>query len=242
MLKEKNGVEAIDINDYLSALFSHIGFSDSLQENSFMNYVDLGRVAKDLEQIGHVLKTMGGVDQGIPGEEQQMMGGEDQMMAGEEEQYPSDETLGQEGPMDAEDAAMAAQSEFDQEAEAQQAEPGMGEEMPEEEEEIPSEEMGQDQLMANLEKLNDLVADLTTEIESAKEEAGLEDGEGLEGEEDLPFEDEAEEEEEDAGIAVGGDAVDKEEADQDDDGDVDSEDLETLKSDKKKKKPFPPKK
>ncbi len=61
LLKEKNGVEAIDINDYLSALFYNIGFSDVLQENSFMNYVDLGRVATDLEKIGGVLKAMSGV-------------------------------------------------------------------------------------------------------------------------------------------------------------------------------------
>ncbi len=31
------------------------------------------------------------------------------MAAGAEEQYPSDETMDQEAPMDAEDAAMAAQ-------------------------------------------------------------------------------------------------------------------------------------
>jgi len=86
LLKEKNGVEAIDVNDYLSALFYHIGFSDVLQENSFMNYVDLGRVATDLEKIGHVLKTMGGAQQGMPGEEQMMGGEEEQMMGDEEEQ------------------------------------------------------------------------------------------------------------------------------------------------------------
>ena len=231
LLKEKNGVEAIDVNDYLSALFYNIGFSDILQENSFMNYVDLGRVAMDLEKIGHVLKTMGGAQQGMPGEEQGMPG---------EEQYPSDETLDQEGPMDAEDAAMAAKSEFGQEVDDQQMDQGMeqdqtGEEMPEEEEEIPSEDIGQDQLMVNLEKLNSLVADLTTEIESAKEEAGMDSEEGLEGEEELPPE------EEDIGVAAGGNAVDGEEADQDDDEDVDSEDIQALDAKKKKKKPFPPK-
>jgi len=251
LLKEKNGVEAIDVNDYLNALFYSVGFSDVLQENSFMNYVDLGRVAMDLEKIGHVLKTMGGAAQGVPGEEQMMGGaaqgvpGEEQMMGGEEEQYPSDETLGQEAPMDAEAAAADAKGEFDQEVEDGQMDQGMdqgmdqdqmGDEMPEEE--VPSEDIGQDQLMVNLEKLNSLVADLTTEIESAKDEAGMNAGEGLEGEEELPPE---EEEEAVAGVAAGGNAVDKEEADQNDDGAIDSEEIEDIAAKKKKKKPFPPK-
>tara|TARA_R110002110_G_scaffold241186_1_gene457466 strand:- start:763 stop:2625 length:1863 start_codon:yes stop_codon:yes gene_type:complete len=244
LLKRTNGVEAIDINDYLSALFYNIGFSDVLQENSFMNYVDLSRVATDLEKIGQVLKTMGGAQQGMPGEEQGMPG-EEQAMRGGEEQYPSDETMDQEAPMDAERAAAEANGEFDQEVKDEQMDQGMeqdqmGEQMPEEEEEIPSEDIGQDQLMANLEKLNSLVSDLTTEIESAKGEAGMDSEEGLEGEEEevgLP----PEEEEGNAGVAAGGNAVDKEEADQNDDGVVDSEELEDIAAKKKKKKPFPPK-
>ena len=247
LLKEKNGVEAIDINDYLSALFYNIGFSNILKENSFMNYVDLSRVATDLEKIGQVLKTMGGAEQGMPGGEQMMGGaGLPDDGRGGEEQYPSDETLEQEAPMGAEDAANAAKGEFDQEVTDQGMEQGiepdqMGAEASEEE--IPSEDVGQDQLMVNLEKLNSLVADLTTEIESAKDEAGangeegLEDEEGLEGEEELP----PEEEEGGAGVAAGGNAVDREEADQNDDGVVDSEEIEDIASKKKKKKPFPPK-
>ena len=252
LLKEKNGVEAIDINDYLGALFYNVGFSEVLQENSFMNYVDLSRVAMDLEKIGHVLKSMGGAQQGMPGQEQGMPGqeqgvpGQEQGMPGEE-QYPSDETMGQESPMGAEAAAAAANGEFDQEA----AEQGLDQNMDQEggdipEEEVPSEDMGQDQLMANLEKLNSLVSDLTTEIESAKSEAGMGSGEeglppeeGLEGEEELP----PEEEVGGAGISAGGNAVDREEADQNDDGTVDSEEIEDVAAGKKKKKkkPFPPK-
>jgi len=243
LLKEKNGVEAIDVNDYLSALFYHIGFSDVLQENSFMNYVDLGRVAMDLEKIGHVLKTMGGAQQGMPGEEQMMGGEEEQMMgdeeeqamAGAEEQYPSDETLDQEAPMDAEDAAAAANGEFDQEAAEQQMDQGMEqdqmEEMPEEEEEIPSEEIGQDQLMANLEKLNSLVADLTTEIESAKDEAGMGEEEGLGGEEELPPE------EEEFGEEAPEEGMEEEVPDEEGNGEEDT----PFPPKKKKKKSFPPK-
>ena len=234
LLKEKNGVEAIDVNDYLSALFYHIGFSDVLQENSFMNYVDLGRVATDLEKIGHVLKTMGGAQQGAPEEEQMMGGGEEeQAMAGEEEQYPSDETMDQDAPMDAEDAAAAANDEFDQEAEEQQLDQGMeqdqmGEEMPDEEGEVPSEEIGQDQLMANLEKLNSLVADLTSEIESAKDEAGMGDEEELGGEEELPPE------EEEAGEEAPEEGMEEEMPEEE-------EEEAPFPSKKKKKKPFPPK-
>jgi len=234
LLKEKNGVEAIDVNDYLSALFYHIGFSDVLQENSFMNYVDLGRVATDLEKIGHVLKTMGGAQQGAPEEEQMMGGGEEeQAMAGEEEQYPSDETMDQDAPMDAEDAAAAANDEFDQEAEEQQLDQGMeqdqmGEEMPDEEEEVPSEDIGQDQLMANLEKLNSLVADLTSEIESAKDEAGMGDEEELGGEEELPPE------EEEAGEEAPEEGMEEEMPEEE-------EEEAPFPSKKKKKKPFPPK-
>ena len=253
LLKEKNGVEAIDVNDYLSALFYNVGFSEVLQENSFMNYVDLSRVATDLEKIGHVLKSMGGAQQGMPGQEQGMPGqeqgmpGQEQGMPGEE-QYASDETLGQESPMGAEEAAAAAKGEFDQEAAEQGLDQNMdqeGGEVPQEEE-IPSEEMGQDQLMANLEKLNSLVSDLTTEIESAKSEAGMGSGEeglppeeGLEGEEGLP----PEEEVGGAGVAAGGNAVGRGEADQNDDGAIDSEEIEDVAAGKKKKKknPFPPK-
>jgi len=106
-------------------------------------------------------------------------------------------------------------------------------EMPEEEgeEEIPSEDVGQDQLMANLEKLNSLVADLTTEIESAKDEAGMGEEEELGGEEGLPPE------EEEFGEEAPEEGMEEEVPDEEGNGEEDT----PFPPKKKKKKSFPPK-
>ena len=230
MLKNKNGVEAIDVNDYLCAVFGSIGFTDMISEANMLRYLDTARLGDELKQVGDLLSQMGGGGAGDP-------------MAGQppnaEDQYPSDETLGGDGAMDAQGAADAAKAEFDQEAErAQIGQDQQGadlppdgvppeEGMPPEEEEAPAEEVPQDELVANIDKLHDLLADLTGEIAAAKEAAGEEgmeeevpEEEGMEEEvpEEEGMEEEAPEEEEEL------DPVGQEDEDVDNDGDVDDSD------------------
>ena len=223
MLKNKNGVEAIDVNDYLCAVFGSIGFTDMISEANMLRYLDTSKLGDELKQVGDLLSQMGGGGAGDP----MAGGGAGDPMAGQppnaEDQYPSDETLGGEGSMDAQGAADAANAEFDQEAE--EAQLGQGDQqgadlppdgappeegMPPEEEEAPAEEVPQDELVANIDKLHDLLADLTGEIAAAKEAAGEE---GME--EEVPEEEAPEEEL---------DPVGQEDEDVDNDGDVDDND------------------
>mgnify|MGYP006408950253 FL=1 len=99
-------------------------------------------------------------------------------------------------------------------------------------------EVDKEDLLGNLSKLDALIQDLTAEISGSEEEM-----EGGEGEEEFEEEGEEEfEEEGDYGIAAGGNAVDKEEADQNDDGVIDPDEVEDVAAGKKKKKkkPKPP--
>ena len=224
VLKGKNGVESIDVNDYLSVVFGSIGFSDIISEGNMLRYLNTQKLGDELKRVGELLAQMGGGAEGqVPGEEGQVPE-EEAMMGNQEEQYPSDETLGGEEPMDAQGAADAANAEFDQEAaSAQMEQPQQGgevppeeeeEEVPPEEEEPPAEEVPQDELVANIDKLHSLLADLTGEIESAKEAAAGEEG----VEEEVPEEEVPKEGEEEL------DPVGQEDEDVDNDGEVDDSD------------------
>ena len=251
LLKSKNGVEAIDINDYFNVVFGSIGFSDIISEANMLRYLDTAKLGDELKQVGDLLSQMAG---GGAGDVQPGMEGQP---PNPEEQYPSDETLGGEEPMDAQGAADAANAEFDQEAEeAQLNQPDQQnagvppEEMPPEEEGAeeeapPAEEVPQDELVANIDKLHALLADLTGDIEAAKDEAAAEEGgeEGFPeeegGEEGFPEEEGEEaldpEQKKEVGLSDDGEAYHGEEADQDDDGDIDGKDVKALRRKKKKK-------
>jgi len=257
MLKTKNGVESIDVNDYLYDLFSKSNYDGLLTEN-LMNYMDFHKVADDLGKIGDVLRMLkkaadGPAPMAPQGQEGEMMGASEEPGMGEQppmdvpgqkgEVPPEAEAPEAMGAPEGEEAQMAAdeaEEEFDAEAAAvngevpeEEEEDATGEESMEldtsedgeEEEESP--EMDQDEIHRNIAELEDLLADLTSELGGAQEDFEEDMGEETVDE----YEDEAEDAVEDEG-----EESTEEEAEEA--GDVDLDGKPDIKT-KKKKKPFP---
>lgn len=57
-LKTKNGVEAIDVSNFLNEVFNEAEYTTSLNETSLMSYLNFDKVADDLGKIGSVLKMI----------------------------------------------------------------------------------------------------------------------------------------------------------------------------------------
>jgi hypothetical protein len=215
MLKEKNGIESIDVSDFLNEVFELCEYDSSLNETSLLNYLNFDRVADDLGKIGQVLKMIqagvgGGDAAGALGAAAQAMGqempeGEGEYEAdggelagmGDDEEMEQDSMGGGEGDeipaMDAEDAADEVGAE--EEIEGMEGEEGgeeeMGEEMGEEgDEEGEVEFSDKDDLIDNLKELEDLISTLKADLDMGDEGdmGGMEgeEGEGEEGEEEMP--------------------------------------------------------
>lgn len=60
-LKTRNGVEILDVNDFVNELFTKSDLA--ISENSLMQYLDFNRVADDVMKIGAVLKMIQGATQ-----------------------------------------------------------------------------------------------------------------------------------------------------------------------------------
>jgi len=78
-LKVKNGVESIDLVDFLNEVFTEAGYKEAINETSLMAYMDFNKVADDLGKIGTILKMMqpmlqGGGQPGMPMQQPQMGG------------------------------------------------------------------------------------------------------------------------------------------------------------------------
>jgi hypothetical protein len=258
MLKDKNGIESIDVSDFLNEVFELCEYNSSLNETSLLNYLNFDRVADDLGKIGQVLKMIqagvGGGDaagalgaaaqamgQEVPegegeyetdGGELAGMGDEDgEMQGGEEDMQPA---------MDAEDAADEVGAE--EEMEGMEDEEG-GMEMGEEDEEM-GDEMGEegdeegevefsdkDDLIDNLKELEDLISTLKSDLDMG-DEGDMEGIEGEEGEED----EEGEEEMPEIDTGEGEDEVHID-VDSHNDGEEEEEDSEEEMPKKKSKKP-----
>lgn len=96
-LKIKNGVEAIDLMDFINSVFNEAKYTNSLNETNLLQYLDFTRVADDLGKIGGVLKMLqpmlGGGAGGMPG--QSPMGGAAPSIGGAPGQpAPSPDLLG----------------------------------------------------------------------------------------------------------------------------------------------------
>jgi len=134
VLKKKNGVETIDVADFLNEVFAKAQYSKFINETNLLNYLDFNKVADDLGKIGSVLKMIQGNMSGGQGGSADLMGadigGLTQGM-GQEDDQMSDDQYG---------------AEIDAQPEEEMPEEGMGEEMPEEgmEGELPQEEMGEE--------------------------------------------------------------------------------------------------
>lgn len=199
------GVESIDVNEFLTEVLSEgIG----LNESSILNYIDLARVADDLQKFSVVLRQVQGQGQGMgtpgaaptpgspmgaPPQNQlgtvQAPGGQMPNPAGQDQQYPSDETLS------TDPQAVANQAKTDMDASMMPTDGAAGAttgEVSPEMAEPPS--MGQDQLVQQLNALDSILQDLSFELKRGQggdgESMGMEPEEGLPPEEGMTGEEE----------------------------------------------------
>lgn len=160
-LKNKSGVECIDINDYLMEVFVGAGYANILDEaeQGSMPKVNFKRVAKDLIDIQDLIMTL----------KQKAM----------DQEYPSDENL---APEEEQQGMEAPQEEMPPEAPmAKQMPPQAGPEMPPEEEAPQlAPQRSQEEIVSDLAELEQIVGELAAEL-------GMDQG----GEEEMPPEKEA---------------------------------------------------
>tara|TARA_R100001509_G_scaffold145267_2_gene101806 strand:- start:250 stop:1917 length:1668 start_codon:yes stop_codon:yes gene_type:complete len=163
ILPAKDGAETIDLATFLSEMFAAADYTESLNENSLMNYMDFSKVAEDLGKIGDVLKMLSPKLQDLADGEMDMEGegGEEEADLGSED--PMDSGSEAEPKMDAEEAAAEVQ---DEEAAAAEGMEGAEEEAEEEEEdetpegdvEPDEESKTQEEVMDALNQLEDLLS------------------------------------------------------------------------------------
>lgn len=155
-LKNKSGVEAIDVNDVIYEMFVRSGYSEILDENKMLSMytkVDFKQLANDLQDMASYIKTTQG------------QGSEADI------QYEDDEVMGQEEP---EEEQEQPEEEEQEEPEAPEAPEGQAPEMEteggaEEEQQQPSEEIPEktkspEELKKEVAKLEQMVKDLANEL------------------------------------------------------------------------------
>jgi hypothetical protein len=211
VLKNKNGVETIDVADFLTEIFHDANYKTFINETNLLNYLDFNRVADDLGKIGTVLKMIqgnlgssapaaggmggdtmgqdiGGLTQALGGmgdqEEEEMP--EDQygaeIDAPEDEMMPEDEM--EQTPAEGEDNDDVVSPDMDAEEAALSA---TEEDVPEEgmEEEMPEDDMGEEMApemeQQPSEDLLGNLKELEDMISQLKIDMGI--GEDIEGEE-----------------------------------------------------------
>lgn len=215
MLKTKNGVEALDVNDVIQEIFQSAEYEDMQITESIDRVLDLEK----LKIVGEILKNLGAG--GTPSTLSTATPGSAATAAA---MAPAMTQPAQTPPpaqgMDDDDVSVPANAQVqgDEEEEAE----GM-EGMPEEEgmeEEMPPAAMSDEDLMQKMNQIENLLASLKSEI-GGDEEAGLgsdlEDYESMEGEgeEEMPEEEMGEEGEEEEGMEDEGEEIDAEQAELD---------------------------
>ena len=150
-LKNKSGVECIDVNDFLIEMFISVGYDCVLEEaeTSDLPKVNFKRVSKDLIDIQDLVMTL----------KQKVM----------DQEYPSDENLAPE-----EEAPEAAPEDTPPEPPAEEPAPEVAPEAaPEEAPEAAPEPQAQDDVVNDLADLENMVADIASELgmENDQEEA-----------------------------------------------------------------------
>ena len=258
MLKEKNGIESIDVSDFLNEVFDLCDYSTSLTETSLLNYLNFEKVADDLGKIGQVLKMIqagaGGGDaagalaavtqgmgQGAGGMGQEVPEGEGEYESdGGELAGMGDEEVDMQGgeedmqpAMDAEEAASEVNAEEEMDEEGMEGEEGdMGMEGEGEEE-----FSDKGELIDNLKELEELISTLKADLDLGDEG----EMEGMEGEGEEEFEEEGDEEMPDIETGEGDDEVHIDVGSHnDDEGEEEAEeegDEEEMPMKKKKSKP-----
>jgi hypothetical protein len=190
LLKEKNGIEAIDVNDVIHYIFEQAGY-EFLNESAMSRYLDFDSIASDLGNVANILKMIK-ASSAMAG----MQGGQATMAANPPMQSPqptpmpqvaqssggdpSEEDLGSDLPTDDEENVEIG-------GDMQDQVPQGGEEMPLEQPdmeggEVPI-EMSKEQLMSTMAELENILGDLKMKLGEGEGEEEMEEPE-MEGEEE----------------------------------------------------------
>ncbi len=190
-LKGKTGVESIDVNDFINALFVEAEYGFILEKTQSLNRytkVDMKRLQKDMEDIKSTVDLMkgklsggeGGEKPEAGGEEEEELGGEDEEAGGPpekggeegmpkkgESEVTSEKPLAgkDEGPP--EKGGEEAPTGNDEEIPGKEEKPAPGEEVPPGEEggELEGEEPGEEaDVMADLQDLESMIDNLASEL------------------------------------------------------------------------------
>ena len=170
ILPLKDGAETIDLATFLSEIFAAADYSDSLNENSLMNYMDFTKVAQDLGKIGDVLKMLSPKLQDLADGEMDTEDQEGEADLGSED--PMDSGSEAKPQMDAEQAAEEVKDE-----EAGQEAPAEDMEAEEEEDETPEgdvepdeESKSQEEVMDALNQLEDLLSGILKDTDDDEDD------------------------------------------------------------------------
>lgn len=181
MLKSKNGVEAIDVNDVIQEVFQAAGYEGLAINESLERFLEVEK----LKELGKIIQmATGGSSAGVGA-----------AMASPAPQMPTPTPPAPQG-MDDDDVSVPpeAMTQGDEEEEAmpEMGEEGMEEEMPED---VPPPSMSDEDLLTKMSELEKLLSNLRSEIsgeEGLNADLGDEEEEGME--EEMPEEEGMEEE------------------------------------------------
>jgi hypothetical protein len=252
ILKESNGIEAVDVNDFINSVFAMSDYR-LMSESVMTRYLNFAEIANDLGSVAQVLQSIQG---GMGGQQNPAMGAPAPAAPAQQPQMPkapmaSPMQPAQQPPMGAGMSGDASEDDLDSvgmtpEDDEAGMTPDMGGGM---EQNAPPVEMGGGQLMASLAELEELIQGLKVKLgDDTDPMAGEMDGgeEGFapemegEGEEEFPDE---EGESEDGDISIDtGDGDDEVHVDDIDDDAEHTEEEEAPDEKPKGKKSFPPKK
>lgn len=178
VLKEKNGVEAIDVNDFIHETFTKSEYS-FVSESVMTRYLNFDEIANDLGSVADVLRVIKGGVGGQPNPVASMGGGSGQGIMGNAPQSPMATPMNQ-PPMggDPSEEDISTQGLTPEDDEQGMVPGGMGNNsmmsgMGAEEDGAPPMEMGSGQLMASIAELEELINGLKVKL---GDDPGMEDG------------------------------------------------------------------
>lgn len=165
-LKDKSGVESIDVNDVIYEMFIQSGYAQVLDENRMMSKyatINFKRLASDLQDIAGVIGSMKdklGIDSQYESDENI---DQEEMEAEPEEGEDMESEV--EEPTEEPEAEMSSEVGGGEEEMTPETSPEMGQEIPSESPEMETpEEKEPDQIKSDIAKLEQMIKDLADEL------------------------------------------------------------------------------